>query len=89
MAVKTWMRVALAACLIAGFGVMQAAEAGTCMPVKAKGFGKNVTKATEAAQANLKDKAKAIRGRVTQSSSNCTPNLLGTVCKIDAVVCPK
>jgi hypothetical protein len=88
MAVKNWMGVALAACLIAGFGAIEPAEAGTCMPVKAKGFGKNVTKATEAAQANLKDKAKAIRGKITQSSSNCSPNLLGTVCKIDAVVCP-
>ena len=50
-----------------------AVEAGTCQPVKAKGKGKNIAEATTLAQVDLAQKAAAIRGKVTQTSTNCVP----------------
>ena len=64
-------------------------QAGTCQPVKAKGKGKNIATATEMAQTDLKQKAKAIGGKVNQTNTNCVPGPTAVVCKIDAVVCPK
>jgi hypothetical protein len=64
-------------------------EAGTCQPVKAKGKGKNIATATTLAQANLAQQAAALRGKVTQTTTNCVPGPTGVVCKIQAVVCPK
>jgi hypothetical protein len=64
-------------------------EAGTCMPVKAKGFAKNIAKATTLAQIDLTQKAARVRGKVTQTSTNCVPGPTGVTCKISAVVCPK
>jgi hypothetical protein len=64
-------------------------EAGTCQPVNAKGRGKDIAMATTRAQADLAVKAAALRGRVTQTSTNCVPAPTKVVCKISAVVCPK
>lgn len=89
MTFKAQISAVLLGLVIGVFGLPESGGAGTCSPVKAKGFGKNVTKATEAAQANLKLKAKAMGGKVTQTSSNCIPGPFGTTCKIEAVVCPK
>jgi hypothetical protein len=89
MTFKAQIGAVLMGFIIAGFCWAQPAGAGTCAPVKAKGIGKNVTKATEDAQDNLKRKAKNMGGKVMQTSSNCVPGLLGTICKIEAVVCPK
>ena len=74
---------------IAAFVLPDSGTAGTCTPVKVKGIGKNVARATEEAQEDLHFKAKYMRGKVMQASTNCTPGLIGTVCKIQAVVCPK
>jgi len=64
-------------------------EAGTCQPVKAKGKAAKMATATTYAQMDLKQKAKGMGGKVTQTSTNCVPNPSGYVCKINAVVCPK
>jgi hypothetical protein len=63
-------------------------EAGTCQPVDAKGKGKDIAMATTRAQADLAVKAAVLRGRVTQTSTNCVPGPAKVVCKISAVVCP-
>jgi hypothetical protein len=63
--------------------------AGTCIPVKAKGFAKDIAKATTLAQIELTQKAASLRGKVTQTSTNCVPGPTGVTCKISAVVCPK
>jgi hypothetical protein len=73
-----------AAVLISG-----SVEAGTCQPVDAKGKGKDIATATTRAQADLAVKAAVLRGRVTQTSTNCVPAPTKVVCKISAVVCPK
>ena len=62
-------------------------EAGTCQPVDAKGKGKDI--ATTRAQADLAVKAAVLVGKVTQTSTNCTPGPTKVVCKISAVVCPR
>ena len=64
-------------------------EAGTCQPVDAKGKGKDVATATTRAQADLAVKAAVLVGKVTQTSTNCTPGPTKVVCKISAVVCPR
>jgi hypothetical protein len=56
--------------------------------VKAKGMAKDMATATLYAQADLKQTAKSLRGRVTQTSTNCLPVPTGYRCKISAVVCP-
>jgi hypothetical protein len=64
-------------------------EAGTCIPVKAKGFANTIAKATTLAQIDLTQKAASLRGQVTQASTNCVPGPAGVTCKISAVVGPK
>jgi hypothetical protein len=64
-------------------------EAGTCQPVDAKGKGKDIATATPRAQADLAVKAAVLGGKVTQTSTNCTPGPTKVVCKISAVVCPR
>jgi hypothetical protein len=64
-------------------------EAGTCQPVDAKGKGKDIATATTRAQADLAVKAAVLAGKVTQTSTNCTPGPTKVVCKISAVVCPR
>ena len=80
---------ALIAIVACGLSFAGPAQAGTCQPVKAKGVGKTVAIATSYAQADLKQSAKALKGRVTQASTNCGPAVDGYKCKISAVVCPK
>jgi hypothetical protein len=70
-------------------GMSEPVEAGTCTPVKAKGRAKDIAMATTLAQINLTQKAAALGGKVTQTSSNCVPGPTAVVCKISAVVCPK
>lgn len=64
-------------------------EAGTCQPVDVKGKGKDIATATTRVQADLAVKAAALGGKVTQTSTNCTPGPTKVVCKISAVVCPR
>ena len=64
-------------------------QAGTCQPVTAKGVAKNLATATLYAQADLKQTAKSLGGKVTQSTTNCLQVPAGYKCKISAVVCPK
>ena len=84
---------AVVACVIAALAAVVSfsgpVEAGTCQPVKAKGKGKNIAEATTLAQIDLTQKAAAIGGKVTQSSTNCVPGPTNVVCKISAIVCPK
>ena len=81
--------VALATGAILLLGVAGQVEAGTCQPVKAKGAAAKLATAQAYAQADLKQTAKHLGGRVTQTSMNCVPGPSGYRCKISAVVCPK
>ena len=76
------------AIIAAALSFAEPVQAGTCQPVKAKGVGKDMATATLYAQADLKQTAKSLRGRVTQTSTNCLPAPTGYSCKISAVVCP-
>ena len=79
-----------AALLVAAvIGLNAPAQAGTCQSVRAKGLAKTLALATLYAQADLKQTAKSMKGRVTQTSTNCVPGPSSYKCKIDAVVCPK
>jgi hypothetical protein len=83
--------VALAAAVLA-LALSSAApvQAGTCQPVNAKGVAKTMATATLYAQADLKQTAKALKGKVTQATTNCVVGPSGDYkCKISAVVCPK
>ena len=84
-------KVVISAALIAfaAIGSSAPAQAGTCQPVKAKGVAKTLALATLYAQADLQQTAKSMKGKVTQTSTNCVPGPSNYKCKIDAVVCPK
>jgi hypothetical protein len=71
------------------FSITGSVEAGTCQPVKAKGQATKLATAQAYAQADLKQTAKSMGGKVTQTSTNCVPGPSGYKCKINAVVCPK
>jgi hypothetical protein len=81
--------------LIAGLGVFTAlfafagsAEAGTCQPVAAKGYGKDAAMATTRAQAKLVQKAARKGGRLMNTSTSCKPSPLGFECKMSGAACP-
>jgi hypothetical protein len=86
---KFHLTIAVVAGLGCGLVWAGTAHAGTCQSVKAKGVGKSVAVATVYAQADLKQTANSLKGRVTQSSTSCGPATDGYKCKISAVVCPK
>ena len=52
---------------------VDAGKAGTCQPVKAKGVDENIATAKKYAQDDLEQTAKALKGKVTQASTNCGP----------------
>jgi hypothetical protein len=89
MSYKTTLVAAVISLLAGGFACVDQAQAGTCQPVKAKGVAKNIATATLYAQADLKQTAKSMKGKVTQASTNCAPSGSEYRCKINAVVCPK
>jgi len=86
---KTQFVVSTAIAAVVALVLSAPVGAGTCVPVKAKGFAKNIAKATTLAQIDLTQKAARLRGKVTQTSTNCVPEPSGVTCKILAVVCPK
>jgi len=75
-------KVALSAVVIAiiatALSFAEPVQAGTCQSVKAKGVAKTMATATIFAQADLKQTAKSIGGKVTQTSTNCVPGLWAT-----------
>ena len=75
--------------IIAALSFAGPVEAGTCQSIKAKGQAAKLAIAQAYAQADLKQTAKSMGGKVTQTSTNCVPGPSGYRCKIDAVVCPK
>ena len=89
MRYKVTLAAAVFATLAAAFSFAEPVQAGTCQPVKAKGVAKDMATATLFAQADLKQTAKSMKGKVTQASTNCVPGPDGYRCKITAVVCPK
>ena len=64
-------------------------HAGTCQAVRAKGFAETLAKATLYAQADLKQTAKSMKGKVTQATTKCDRIMGHFHCTIDAVICPK
>jgi hypothetical protein len=89
MRYKVTLAAAVFATLAAAFSFAEPVQAGTCQPVKAKGVAKDMATATLFAQADLKQTAKTMKGKVTQASTNCVPGPDGYRCKLTAVVCPK
>jgi hypothetical protein len=89
MRYKVALTAVVIAIIAAALSFAEPVQAGTCQPVKAKGVAKNMATATIFAQADLKQTAKSIGGKVTQTSTNCVPGPTGYRCKISAVVCPK
>jgi hypothetical protein len=87
MKFKVAMSAALIVAAVASFGAP--VQAGTCQSVRAKGVAKTLALATLFAQADLQQTAKHMKGKVTQTSTNCVPGPSNYKCKIDAVVCPK
>ncbi len=88
MSYKVALSAAMLAIAAAAFVAAGPVQAGTCQPVKAKGVAEKMATATAYAQADLKQTAKSLKGKVTQASTNCVPFPSGYKCKIDAVVCP-
>jgi hypothetical protein len=86
---KVAMSAAVLAIVAATFVAVGPVQAGTCQQAKAMGLAKNMATATAYAQADLKQTAKSLKGKVTQASTNCVPFPSGYRCKINAVVCPK
>jgi hypothetical protein len=78
--------IAIAAC---GLSFAAPVQAGTCQSVRAKGVGKNLATATKYAQADLKQTAKSMKGKVTAATTNCEKVFGDFHCHIDATVCPK
>lgn len=64
-------------------------QAGTCQAVKAKGVANTLAKATLYAQADLKQTAKSMKGKVTAATTKCEKVFGDFHCHIDATVCPK
>jgi hypothetical protein len=89
MRYKVTVAAAVFATAAAALSFAEPVQAGTCQPVKAKGVAKDMATATLFAQADLKQTAKSMKGKVTQASTNCVPGPDGYRCKITAVVCPK
>ena len=88
MSQKTRLATALIG-IVAVLSFAGPSAAGTCQSVKAKGVAPKMATAQAYAQADLKQTAKHMGGKVTQTSMNCVPGPSGYRCKIDAVVCPK
>ncbi len=86
---KRFLIAALVAGIACGLAFAAPVQAGTCQSVRAKGVAKNLATATQYAQADLKQTAKAMKGKVTQATTNCGAVPDGYRCKISAVVCPK
>jgi hypothetical protein len=74
---KTQFVVSTAVAAVVAVLLSAPVEAGTCVPVKAKGFANNIAKATTLAQIDLTKKAASLRGKVTQTSTNCVPGPAG------------
>jgi hypothetical protein len=83
------MAAAVVVILAASLGAIGPVQAGTCQPVKAKGVAKDMKTATLFAQADLKQTAKSMKGKVTQATTHCERFFSEFHCRVDAVVCPK
>jgi len=77
------------AVLAVAFSLAAPVQAGTCQTVKAKGVAKDLKTATLYAQADLKQTAKSMKGKVTGATTKCEKVFGDFHCKIDATVCPK
>jgi len=89
MRYETILAAAAVAIVAVGFSFAEPVRAGTCQPVKAKGVAKDLKTATLYAQADLKQTAKSMKGKVTQTTAKCGRLMSDFHCTIDAVVCPK
>jgi hypothetical protein len=86
---KVTMAAGAIALLAAAFSLTAPVQAGTCQTVKAKGLGKDLKQATLFAQADLKQTAKSMKGKVKQATTKCGKVLGDFHCHIDAVICPR
>jgi hypothetical protein len=86
---KITLAAAVFAALAEAFSLAAPVQAGTCQTVKAKGVAKDLKTATLYAQADLKQTAKSMKGKVTSATTKCEKVFGDFHCKIDATVCPK
>ena len=86
---KVTAAAAAIAMFAAAFSLAGPVQAGTCQTVKAKGVAKDLKTATLYAQADLKQTAKSMKGKVTQATTKCEKVFGDFHCHIDATVCPK
>lgn len=86
---KITLAAAVFAVLAAAFSLAAPVQAGTCQTVKAKGVAKDLKTATLYAQADLKQTAKSMKGKVTQATTKCSKMMGKYHCIVDGVVCPK
>jgi hypothetical protein len=86
---KVTVAAAAFAICAAAFSVTAPVQAGTCQPVKAKGVANTLAKATLYAQADLKQTAKSMKGKVTAATTKCEKVFGDFHCHIDTTVCPK
>jgi hypothetical protein len=86
---KVIVAAAAIAMLAAVFSLAAPVQAGTCQTVRAKGVAKDLKTATLYAQADLKQTAKSMKGKVTQATTKCDKVFGDFHCHIDATVCPK
>ena len=82
---KVVVAAAALAMLTAAFGVSGPVQAGTCQSVKAKGFADTLAKATLYAQADLKQTAKVMKGRVKSATTKCDKFMGKYHCIVDGV----
>jgi hypothetical protein len=89
MSHRTIWVAAVIAILAVGYSSVGPVQAGTCQSVRAKGVAKDLKTATLYAQADLKQTAKSMKGKVTQATTHCERFFSEFHCRVDAVVCPK
>ena len=89
MKYETTVAAAVVAVFAVAFSFAGPVQAGTCQPVRAKGVGKDLKTATLYTQADLKQTAKSMKGKVTEATTKCDRAFGEFHCKIDAVVCPR
>ena len=89
MRYETVLAAAVVAGLAVAFSFAEPVQAGPCQPVTAKGVAKDVKTATLYAQADLKQTARSMKGKVTQATTKCARAFGEFRCKSEGVVCPQ
>jgi hypothetical protein len=82
-------KVTAAIVMLAAASLAAPVQAGNCQAIKAKGFADTLAKATLYAQADLKQTALSMKGRVKSATTKCEKFMGKYHCIVDAVIFPK